>query len=93
MNSLWTQHLRNEISGQWPRQTPSRISQCSDQEIIRSTTAKTVENFLGKDPLSLLGQGDIRKNITRKNKEVSYVPLTKEMEAEIRELFGDGRIV
>jgi hypothetical protein len=43
--------------------------------------------------LSLLGQGDIRKNITRKNKEVSYVPLTKEMEAEIRELFGDGRIV
>ncbi len=50
---------------------------------------EAANKFFGRDLLTILGQGPIKRNpIKRKDRDEE--PLTPEMEAEIREIFGEN---
>lgn len=56
-------------------------------ETTQPIDAKTIAKFYGKDLLSSLGQGPIKKNPIRKNKSNREEENSPEMEAEIKKLF------
>lgn len=70
-----------------------KINTAEDTAPSKPHNTKEVMSFLGKDLLTLLGQGPIKKSPKRSEKwlkeqqERKEEPLTPEMEKEIKEIF------
>ena len=81
---------RREEEFYWEFATPKNIVPASSENKESSPEEiQTRTNFFGRDLLTILGQGPIKKNpIKRKDRDEE--PLSPEMEAEIREIFGEN---
>lgn len=68
--------------------TQKKVITDKEEETIK-IDLEAANKFFNRDLLTILGQGPIKRNpIKRKDRDEE--PLTPEMEAEIREIFGEN---
>jgi hypothetical protein len=74
----------------WEHTTPRKpLPTNSEHKELTAEEIQARNKFFSRDLLTILWQGPIKKSIIRKNNK-DEEPLTPEMEAEIREIFGEN---